>query len=632
MSSFFFSFSKGNLRALPAGLLASLLLLIMQNSSAADVILAKDGQALSVIIAPAEALQAPPGNRLRESIADLSRCLSQISGSEIGVQTGMPPAGDLRLPILLGASAEAVFGKPNKPDFAGQGWRLVVSAKGIGMLGESEAAISYAIYELLDRLGCRWFMPGPLGEDIPSVPALNLPELDISDAPAIAGRGLLFDDADFSRRNRLAGVALLETATGRQARPLADATIPRCPAHSLFQTNCPARIEYAAIATALPKTNALLVLPDIGHNPGDPTAPLPLIRRWSEDLPLLLTNGIVIWQPELRHTFAGSLPGLYLACRLSWYPHTRPKDVLSELYARFYGSTAMQMREFWESLDQAWADTPDHSSGPWGHMRRFTPEIMAKAGRALDIATSTAQTPSEQARIAMAKIMFDAFEQFMRLHKNLAEAGSETLVSDAEACSKTWNDLVKTYSASQAFAPLELESAFQRFTLPACHEALNLLTNFNVLQPAINIWRCRVEEKEPGELLGWPGPYFQDADWPVFDSRIDTLSTLGVWNREATIWCRAKSLMPPVTNDAQTFLRLSALDGVAKVYVNGYPVPAVPTAGQTRTGALNPCSFNVSEAINPGQSNHFSIAITVQTPLSPGVGGLLGPACLYREK
>ena len=44
------------------------------------------------------------------------------------------------------------------------------SAKGVGLFGESDLASSYAVYELLDRLGCRWFIPSAMGEVIPTLP------------------------------------------------------------------------------------------------------------------------------------------------------------------------------------------------------------------------------------------------------------------------------------------------------------------------------------------------------------------------------------------------------------------------------------------------------------------------------
>ena len=61
-----------------------------------------------------------------------------------------------------------------------QGFRFVVAKNRVALWGESDLASSYAIYELLDRLGCRWFMPGELGEVIPRHPMVALAEEDSS--------------------------------------------------------------------------------------------------------------------------------------------------------------------------------------------------------------------------------------------------------------------------------------------------------------------------------------------------------------------------------------------------------------------------------------------------------------------
>jgi hypothetical protein len=85
---------------------------------------------------------------------------------------------------------------------------MVVSPRGVGLLGESDEASSYAVYELLDRLGCRWFMPGELGEVIPDLKTVTLKEVDFSSAPATIFRGITYADAGYKRRNRYGGPKL----------------------------------------------------------------------------------------------------------------------------------------------------------------------------------------------------------------------------------------------------------------------------------------------------------------------------------------------------------------------------------------------------------------------------------------
>jgi hypothetical protein len=188
-------------------------------ASAGEVRLAENGRANCVVVAPAGwADDAAPAKELprqavallkdrrdlfRGSIKDLALYLGTMSGSTIEVVEELP-AGDKRVPIYVGAEAEKVFGPVGISKAGLFGFRVVADGKrGIGLYGESEYGTSYAIYELLHRLGCRWFMPADLGEVVPERPTLAVPEMDDKLAPATEARGMWHGGADFLRRNRM---------------------------------------------------------------------------------------------------------------------------------------------------------------------------------------------------------------------------------------------------------------------------------------------------------------------------------------------------------------------------------------------------------------------------------------------
>ena len=158
--------------------------------------------------------------RLRESVQDFAAVLERMSGAKIDIIPGKPMADDKRIPILIGELAGEHFGKPQKTYPYGQGFRIVVNAQGVGLAGESDLGTSYALYTLLDQLGCRWYMPGPMGEVLPSTKTIAVPEQDLSTGPYTIYRGLWFTTNEFSRRNRLGGMQL---AAGHAL----EATVPK---------------------------------------------------------------------------------------------------------------------------------------------------------------------------------------------------------------------------------------------------------------------------------------------------------------------------------------------------------------------------------------------------------------------
>jgi hypothetical protein len=141
----------------------------------------------------------------RDSAKDLAYYLGKIGGAEVEIVEGGLEPGDDRVPIFIGPLAEKVFGPVGISKVGKFGFRVVGEpGKGIGLYGESEYGTSYAVYELLDRLGCRWFMPSELGEVIPSDPNLVVGAIDEKLAPATEWRSMQSRtaDHDFRRRNR----------------------------------------------------------------------------------------------------------------------------------------------------------------------------------------------------------------------------------------------------------------------------------------------------------------------------------------------------------------------------------------------------------------------------------------------
>ena len=196
------------------GTAAALAIIMTGNAAAREVRLADKGEASCVIVAPAgwaDELELPKELPVlqarrevyRESVQDLAIYLGKMSGTKIEIVEGLP-AKDKRLPIYIGAEAEKVFGPVGISKAGLFGFRVVVNRRlGLGLYGESEVATSYAIYELLHRLGCRWFMPTELGEVVPELPRLSVQEMDEKLAPATEARGMWQGGADFLRRNRM---------------------------------------------------------------------------------------------------------------------------------------------------------------------------------------------------------------------------------------------------------------------------------------------------------------------------------------------------------------------------------------------------------------------------------------------
>jgi len=122
------------------------------------------------------------------AVADLQRVLEKMSGARLA-QVQPSPQG-------RASEQGAVLAVGRPEDFPGAGVgslgkdEIALRARGgtLYVLGGSEQAISDAVYTLLDRLGCRWYLPGEIGEVIPRQATVRVDELDLRYTPAFSWR------------------------------------------------------------------------------------------------------------------------------------------------------------------------------------------------------------------------------------------------------------------------------------------------------------------------------------------------------------------------------------------------------------------------------------------------------------
>jgi hypothetical protein len=156
------------------------------------LLLARDGQALCRIV-----VVAADNKAARAAGEELGRYLSRITGAQFEVSRERGPAN-----ILVG-SASDFAPLPFEADLSRyQSFALRSWGDDLYVLGSDERAVWFAVYDLLERLGCRWFMPGEIGEVVPHAPELWAPPLEVSEAPAFLKRSIWYSEDNSQEGNK----------------------------------------------------------------------------------------------------------------------------------------------------------------------------------------------------------------------------------------------------------------------------------------------------------------------------------------------------------------------------------------------------------------------------------------------
>lgn len=206
-------------RILACGLTLLFALLFGLSAEPIDFWLVKDGKPQAVI-----AIGPAAGKSVRFAAAELQSYVERISGAKLPVISTDDKIEGPR--ILLGRSPATDALKVAIPDgftrkFMEEGYLLKVVGDALVLAGndggpalkeDPQNPLSFprvykgtlfAVYELLEQFGVRWYYPGPFGECLPASRNLGVPKLDLLRKPAFPVRGFWYGLSGVDRANAL---------------------------------------------------------------------------------------------------------------------------------------------------------------------------------------------------------------------------------------------------------------------------------------------------------------------------------------------------------------------------------------------------------------------------------------------
>ena len=182
------------MRALAAVSMA--LLTGVSASMAAPTLIVRDGEPRAVIVTAAE-----PTESARRASHELQRFVEQMSGAKLPVYAGSEAVpGRMRgAPQLLVGRSAAVdqlsVDVPSGEDLerSREGFVLKTVGSSVVIAGNEDGVYQgteYAVYEVLERLGCRWYFPGEFGQVVPWRRTVEIPHLHETQRPSFTMRAI----------------------------------------------------------------------------------------------------------------------------------------------------------------------------------------------------------------------------------------------------------------------------------------------------------------------------------------------------------------------------------------------------------------------------------------------------------
>ncbi len=183
-------------------------LLVLLSGPLPAATLVNNGRVTALVVLPSE-----PDEFEQLAFDDLKEHVQKMSGAEL--ESISIDAKDvdpliagcknhLRIPIFLGGHARQRLAK-HLPDDAVRGSFVLHVDRYTVMIAGVEEGTYYGVIELLEQLGCRWFMPGDLGTVIPQRKTIEVRAQVTRQQPSFPSRWFQMPNRDWQKRMRCGG-------------------------------------------------------------------------------------------------------------------------------------------------------------------------------------------------------------------------------------------------------------------------------------------------------------------------------------------------------------------------------------------------------------------------------------------
>jgi hypothetical protein len=340
----------------------------------------------------------------------------------------------------------------------------------------------------------------------------------------------------------------------------------------------------------------------------------PMVHRLRRNIPLLKEWGVIGFNDQDEADWALSgLPTRLVRARLEWDTKADVDAILDDFYAKWFGRSAGPMKTYYDALENAFENAPQH-----GHEDVILPAIysealMAKLDASMKAAEAAAQSEPEKLHMRIERLIYDNLCEYVALEKS-KRAGD--LAATAKHCAR----MLEIQAEESKITPFmgwtpypcyglewekkRMEAAAAKMNGPE-GELVALLPEKAAF---------RTDPFDDGRYERWQEPSTDLSSWKT------ALSTYG-WETQGLpgmqdekghpyrglAWYQFDVNVPESAKGKQVSLNGLAVVNEAWVWVNGRYVGHRPYIGVWfRPHALD---MDVSKVLEPGKTNRIAIRV-----------------------
>ena len=392
--------------------------------------------------------------------------------------------------------------------------------------------------------------------------------------------------------------------------------------HAIVNPNSTTRMQLQETVDGWAKAVDKIGYRTYNFNLAECCVPFSMLSVWKHDIPYLKKTGCIGLNLETLRNWEIYGPHIYLSIRLAYDPAADADAIMDDYFTKFYGPEAGPfMKQYWMSIDKAFADLKCESGSFYALHLVYTPEFLARLEALMDKAAAAAKgDKAYAARLAMTAEGFKNARQYCQVRDTMNKgdpAGAKKLYDELYA--RNGAELKKGYGNHYT---LEYLGRFLGKHVEAGAKAAAAPNKVLTVLP--DQWRLEYDKEDAGLQKGYPKSDFDDSKWRTVSTYGNTLNAQGLSDVKTVLWYRTGFDAPQAKGKLTLFF--TEIDGVsASVFVNGKEVAALG-----KEASRKPFEVPLGDAVQPGR-NTVAVRVDHSRITELFLGGIIRPVLLIEK-
>jgi hypothetical protein len=359
----------------------------------------------------------------------------------------------------------------------------------------------------------------------------------------------------------------------------------------------------------------------------------PMVHRIRRNIPLLKEYGLIgfLDQDEADMSLTG-IPTHIVRAALEWNTKADVEAVLDDFFAKWFGAAAKPVRAYYDALEEAFNNAPQHGHEDVILPAIYTPELMAALDQAITGAERLTNSDTEKLHVRAERLSYDHLRAYVALEKAKQECNYAEAARQVERM-LVLKDQLHAITPFYGWSPYPVYgAAWERDRMRRLDGKVSGSEGTLIAMLPVEA-KFRTDPFDDGRYNRWDDPLLDDSNWR-------TLATTTGWENQGLMnanghpyrgvaYYRLKVDLPADAAGKSVWIFIPAADNEVWVWVNGRYAGHRPY--MRPWSRPQEAEMDISRLIEPGKTNQVAVRVLCNFDVF-GANGIYERMFIYAKK